>query len=105
MHDCVKNVDAFRTYFPGGRGRGGGGSRVVERFKLRLRDALERIIKEKGGVPHSIIREAFLYWDVDASGRLDAGELVSLENAAPPQYAICRSIDCMICCDGNTRDL
>ena len=50
--------------------------RVVERFKLRLRDALEKKIKQKGGVTHAIIREAFLNWDADASGKLDPAELV-----------------------------
>ena len=52
--------------------------RVVERFKLRLRDALENRIKQKGGVTHAIIREAFLNWDADASGKLDPEELVRI---------------------------
>lgn len=50
--------------------------RVVDRFKLRLRDALETAIKRKGGVSHAIIRDAFLDWDADASGKLDPHELV-----------------------------
>lgn len=50
--------------------------RVVDRFKLRLRDALEQTIKKTGGVSHAIIREAFLDWDADASGKLDPHELV-----------------------------
>lgn len=50
--------------------------RVVDRFKMRLRDALEQTIKKKGGVSHAIIREAFLDWDADASGKLDPRELV-----------------------------
>lgn len=52
--------------------------RVVERFKLRLRDSLETIIKQRGGVHHAIIREAFLRWDANASGKLDPKELVSV---------------------------
>eukprot|EP00903_Cladosiphon_okamuranus_P019599 g18025.t1 len=48
---------------------------LVDRFKMRLRDALEQTIKEKGGVSHAIIREAFLDWDADASGKLDPREL------------------------------
>lgn len=51
--------------------------RVVDRFKVRLRDALEQTIKKKGGVSHAMIREAFLDWDADASGKLDPLELVS----------------------------
>ncbi|CAM9876571.1 unnamed protein product [Ectocarpus sp. 12 AP-2014] len=51
-------------------------NRVVDRFKVRLRDALEQTIKKKGGVSHAIIREAFLDWDADASGKLDPRELV-----------------------------
>ena len=43
---------------------------------MRLRDALEQTIKKKGGVSHAIIREAFLDWDADASGKLDPRELV-----------------------------
>lgn len=54
--------------------------RVVERFKLRLRDALENRIKHKGGVTHAIIREAFLNWDADSSGKLDPAELVRISN-------------------------
>lgn len=50
--------------------------RVVELVKLRLRDALEETIKRQGGVHHAIIRDAFLNWDVDASGKLDPTELV-----------------------------
>eukprot|EP00752_Nemacystus_decipiens_P004820 g4387.t1 len=50
-------------------------ARVVDRFKMRLRDALEQAIKKKGGVHHAIIREAFLNWDADASGKLDPREL------------------------------
>lgn len=46
-------------------------------MKLRLRDTLEKTIKRKGGVHHAIIREAFLAWDVDSSGKLDHKELVS----------------------------
>lgn len=53
-----------------------GWCRSVEKFKLRLRDALENTIKRKGGVSHAIIREAFLNWDGDASGKLDPRELV-----------------------------
>lgn len=52
--------------------------RIVDRFKLRLRDVLEQTIKTKGGVSHAIIREAFLDWDADASGKLDPRELVSI---------------------------
>ncbi|CAM9371727.1 unnamed protein product, partial [Scytosiphon promiscuus] len=51
-------------------------NRVVDRFKLRLRDVLEQTIKNKGGVSHAIIREAFLDWDADASGKLNPRELV-----------------------------
>lgn len=50
--------------------------RTVELVKLRLRDALEKMIKRRGGVHHAIIRDAFLNWDVDASGKLDPTELV-----------------------------
>lgn len=53
------------------------GRRLVDKFKLRLRDALEQTIKNKGGVSHAIIREAFLDWDADASGKLNPRELVS----------------------------
>lgn len=67
--------------------------RVVDRFKLRLRDVLEQTIKTKGGVSHAIIREAFLDWDGDASGKLNPRELVSkssfcggrLQKVSPPQ--------------------
>lgn len=38
---------------------------------------MEHAIKKKGGVSHAIIREAFLDWDADASGKLDPRELVS----------------------------
>ncbi|CAM9607524.1 unnamed protein product [Pylaiella littoralis] len=51
-------------------------NRLVDKFKLRLRDALEQTIKNKGGVSHAIIREAFLDWDTDASGKLNPRELV-----------------------------
>lgn len=60
--------------------------RVVETCKLKLRDALERTIKRKGGVHHAIIREAFLAWDMDSSGRLNPKELVSaLLPSLPPE--------------------
>lgn len=71
-NDLEKPRPRFRTSPPNARLW----NRVVERFKLRLRDSLEKRIKQKGGVTHAIIREAFLNWDADASGKLDPEELV-----------------------------
>mmetsp|Transcript_18291 Transcript_18291/g.69311 ORF Transcript_18291/g.69311 Transcript_18291/m.69311 type:complete len:566 (-) Transcript_18291:315-2012(-) len=48
---------------------------MVEALKVRLRRRLDQLIKEKGGTTYSHVREAFLTWDGDASGHLDAAEL------------------------------
>lgn len=47
---------------------------VVEEFKLALRKALERKVLHGGGTVESCLREAFLFWDGDASGELDVQE-------------------------------
>lgn len=61
---------------------------------MRLRDALEQTIKKKGGVSHAIIREAFLDWDADASGKLDPRELV---RGWPPQVYMCNFQRDLVC--------
>lgn len=47
---------------------------VVEMFKINLRKALDKRSKSGGGPAPSILREACLFWDADASGELNARE-------------------------------
>ena len=47
---------------------------VVEAFKINLRRRLEDHIKAVGGTIQSILRESFLFWDVDSSGELNPEE-------------------------------
>lgn len=49
-------------------------SSVVEDFKLNLRRVLDDAVKVKGGTADSILRDACLFWDSDASGELDVRE-------------------------------
>jgi Ca2+-binding EF-hand superfamily protein len=48
---------------------------LVERFKLRIRRVLEDTMRKIGGTIESILRDAFLFWDADNSGELNAQEL------------------------------
>ncbi|CAM9441307.1 unnamed protein product, partial [Ascophyllum nodosum] len=50
-------------------------NRLVERFKLRLRDSLKKRVRRKGGVLYSMVRGNFLQLDADASGKIDPVEL------------------------------
>lgn len=49
-------------------------NKTVERFKNRLRAHLEQVIKRDGSTIFHCIRNAFLFWDGDASGSLDPHE-------------------------------
>ncbi|KAJ1462957.1 hypothetical protein M885DRAFT_504440 [Pelagophyceae sp. CCMP2097] len=48
---------------------------AVERFRSGLLACLLKSLKAKGGTVASILRESFLFWDGDNSGRLNAREL------------------------------
>ena len=48
---------------------------VIRKFVGTLRKAVHGTMKSKGGTPHSIIRQLFLYWDQDKSGCLGYQEL------------------------------
>lgn len=47
---------------------------LAEEFKMKLRGAVEARIIQHGGTVQSILREAFLFWDSDASGELNVRE-------------------------------
>lgn len=49
-------------------------SSVVEDFKIDLRRVLDDAVKVKGGTADSILRDACLFWDSDASGELNVRE-------------------------------
>ena len=49
--------------------------RIVELFISKLKRNLKRIMREKGGTEHSILRYNFLNWDADKSGEVGPREL------------------------------
>ena len=53
---------------------------LAEEFKVKLRCAVEQRILSNGGTVQSILREAFLFWDSDASGELNVREFVGAMN-------------------------
>jgi len=50
---------------------------VVQKFIRTLKRSIRRTITNKGGTHYSIIRNMFIYWDIDNSGELGAKELKS----------------------------
>uniref|UniRef100_A0A7S1TRY6 EF-hand domain-containing protein n=1 Tax=Phaeomonas parva TaxID=124430 RepID=A0A7S1TRY6_9STRA len=68
---CRTEREVFFTARPKRKPR----NMMVEALKVRIRRRLEELMKEKGGTVTSHIREVFLFWDGDASGKLDAGEV------------------------------
>ena len=48
---------------------------LIERFKIRIRRVLGDTMRKIGGTIESILRDAFLFWDADNSGELNAQEL------------------------------
>ncbi|EGB02695.1 hypothetical protein AURANDRAFT_68649 [Aureococcus anophagefferens] len=53
---------------------------LAEEFKVKLRYAVEARILSQGGTVQSILREAFLFWDSDASGELNVREFMGAMN-------------------------
>ena len=51
-------------------------TRFIETFIRRLRRTLLKLMRKQGGTEAHILREVFLNWDRDASGGIDAEELL-----------------------------
>lgn len=49
-------------------------NKLVEQFKVKITRVLEEKMNRLGGTVESIMREAFLHWDQDSSGKLDVEE-------------------------------
>ena len=48
---------------------------TIDRFLRTLKKSLGKMLREKGGTPHSIVRNMFIYWDATKSGSLNAQDL------------------------------